>query len=153
MCAYMVVFLGEWPRPPVLVATTREADGRGLEKLFRGEHGTQAYIFRSRVVLGEIYLSGENKIILRFRSNACMTVKRIDGNGSQMRVRAPSLPPLYRQVAYVLGQMQHPATVPALGTVLADLAEHQMVRHEVRMRIGRSRFDGSGSRRLHAEST
>lgn len=35
------------------------------------------------------------------------------------------------QVAYVLGQMQHPATVNALGKVLADLNEHQMVRHEV----------------------
>lgn len=39
------------------------------------------------------------------------------------------------QVAYVLGQMQHPATVTALGTVLADLGEHQMVRHEVRLRF------------------
>lgn len=37
------------------------------------------------------------------------------------------------EVAYVLGQMQHPATVTALGTVLADLEEHQMVRHEVRI--------------------
>lgn len=37
------------------------------------------------------------------------------------------------EVAYVLGQMQHPATVSALGKVLADLEEHQMVRHEVRI--------------------
>lgn len=35
------------------------------------------------------------------------------------------------QVAYVLGQMQQPAAVKALGNVLADLNEHQMVRHEV----------------------
>lgn len=35
------------------------------------------------------------------------------------------------QVAYVLGQMQQPAAVNALGKVLADLNEHQMVRHEV----------------------
>ncbi|CBJ32165.1 conserved unknown protein [Ectocarpus siliculosus] len=40
------------------------------------------------------------------------------------------------EVAYVLGQMQHPATVPALGTVLADLAEHQMVRHEAAEALG-----------------
>lgn len=39
---------------------------------------------------------------------------------------------VFLQVAYVLGQMQHPATATALGTVLADLGEHQMVRHEVR---------------------
>ncbi|CAN0456887.1 unnamed protein product [Ectocarpus sp. 8 AP-2014] len=32
--------------------------------------------------------------------------------------------------------MQHPATVPALGTVLADLAEHQMVRHEAAEALG-----------------
>lgn len=40
------------------------------------------------------------------------------------------------QVAYVLGQMQHPATVPALGKVLSDLGEHQMVRHEAAEALG-----------------
>eukprot|EP00752_Nemacystus_decipiens_P016756 g14994.t1 len=40
------------------------------------------------------------------------------------------------EVAYVLGQMQHPATVTALGTVLADLGEHQMVRHEAAEALG-----------------
>lgn len=32
--------------------------------------------------------------------------------------------------------MQHPATVPALGKVLADLGEHQMVRHEAAEALG-----------------
>lgn len=32
--------------------------------------------------------------------------------------------------------MQHPATVPALGVVLADLGEHQMVRHEAAEALG-----------------
>ncbi|CAM9229126.1 unnamed protein product [Ascophyllum nodosum] len=40
------------------------------------------------------------------------------------------------EVAYVLGQMQHPATVKALGTVLADLNEHEMVRHEAAEALG-----------------
>ncbi|CAN0218193.1 unnamed protein product [Pylaiella littoralis] len=40
------------------------------------------------------------------------------------------------EVAYVLGQMQHPATVSALGKVLADLEEHQMVRHEAAEALG-----------------
>ncbi|CAM9456392.1 unnamed protein product [Scytosiphon promiscuus] len=40
------------------------------------------------------------------------------------------------EVAYVLGQMQHPATVTALGIVLADLGEHQMVRHEAAEALG-----------------
>jgi hypothetical protein len=35
------------------------------------------------------------------------------------------------QVAYVLGQMEHPASVPALADVLRDTSEHRMVRHEV----------------------
>lgn len=39
-------------------------------------------------------------------------------------------------MAYVLGQMQHPATVPALGKVLSDLSEHQMVRHEAAEALG-----------------
>lgn len=32
--------------------------------------------------------------------------------------------------------MQHPATVPALGSILADLREHQMVRHEAAEALG-----------------
>lgn len=45
--------------------------------------------------------------------------------------------PLFRhEVAYVMGQMQHPASVPALTAVLEDGAEHRMVRHEAAEALG-----------------
>jgi deoxyhypusine monooxygenase len=40
------------------------------------------------------------------------------------------------EVAYVMGQMQHPASVPSLKTVLEDEAEHRMVRHEAAEALG-----------------
>lgn len=45
--------------------------------------------------------------------------------------------PLFRhEVAYVMGQMQHPASVPALTAVLEDAGEHRMVRHEAAEALG-----------------
>lgn len=45
--------------------------------------------------------------------------------------------PLFRhEVAYVMGQMQNPATVPALRAVLQDESEHRMVRHEAAEALG-----------------
>jgi deoxyhypusine monooxygenase len=35
------------------------------------------------------------------------------------------------EIAYVLGQMEHPASIPALVQALSDESEHAMVRHEV----------------------
>lgn len=40
------------------------------------------------------------------------------------------------EVAYVLGQMAHIASVPALAAVLRDTAEHRMVRHEAAEALG-----------------
>ncbi|CAM9788570.1 unnamed protein product [Choristocarpus tenellus] len=42
--------------------------------------------------------------------------------------------------------MQHPATVPALGLVLADTEEHSMVRHEAAEALGG--IGGSEAERL-----
>ncbi|EWM26777.1 deoxyhypusine hydroxylase-like protein [Nannochloropsis gaditana] len=45
--------------------------------------------------------------------------------------------PLFRhEVAYVFGQMQNPASVPALKAVLEDGTEHRMVRHEAAEALG-----------------
>lgn len=45
--------------------------------------------------------------------------------------------PLFRhEVAYVMGQMQNPASVPSLKEVLEDEAEHRMVRHEAAEALG-----------------
>ncbi|GLE10560.1 hypothetical protein PINS_up022706 [Pythium insidiosum] len=40
------------------------------------------------------------------------------------------------EVAYVMGQMENPVTVPALKKVLMDHAEHRMVRHEAAEALG-----------------
>ncbi|KAG5191128.1 armadillo-type protein [Tribonema minus] len=40
------------------------------------------------------------------------------------------------EVAYVLGQMAHVASVPALSAVLKDTSEHRMVRHEAAEALG-----------------
>ena len=45
--------------------------------------------------------------------------------------------PLFRhEVAYVLGQLQHAASVPALKARTQDAAEHEMVRHEAAEALG-----------------
>ena len=45
--------------------------------------------------------------------------------------------PLFRhEVAYVLGQLQHKASVPALVARTKDEAEHEMVRHEAAEALG-----------------
>eukprot|EP00604_Paraphysomonas_vestita_P004214 CAMPEP_0174822442 /NCGR_PEP_ID=MMETSP1107-20130205/15768_1 /TAXON_ID=36770 /ORGANISM="Paraphysomonas vestita, Strain GFlagA" /LENGTH=248 /DNA_ID=CAMNT_0016041315 /DNA_START=39 /DNA_END=781 /DNA_ORIENTATION=+ len=40
------------------------------------------------------------------------------------------------EIAYVLGQMQRPVTVPGLSIVLNNLNEHEMVRHEAAESLG-----------------
>ena len=40
------------------------------------------------------------------------------------------------EIAYVLGQMEKPVTVPALSRVLMDTSEHRMVRHECAESLG-----------------
>ena len=42
----------------------------------------------------------------------------------------------WRQVAYVLGQMQNKAASTALVRVLKDVVEHPMVRHEAAEALG-----------------
>jgi deoxyhypusine monooxygenase len=43
---------------------------------------------------------------------------------------------LKHEVAYVMGQMQHPASAAVLSGVLQDTAEHAMVRHEAAEALG-----------------
>jgi deoxyhypusine monooxygenase len=40
------------------------------------------------------------------------------------------------EIAYVMGQMENPATVPSLKKVLMDHTEHKMVRHEAAEALG-----------------
>lgn len=56
-----------------------------------------------------------------------------DGDGSH---NVPRRALLKHEVAYVLGQMQDPGSVPALVACLADGGEHAMVRHEAAEALG-----------------
>jgi len=47
------------------------------------------------------------------------------------------------EVAYVLGQIQHPACIPALTERLTDQKEHAMVRHEAAEALGSINEDES----------
>ena len=55
-----------------------------------------------------------------------------------------STSPVFRhEIAYVLGQMAHPAALPCLQSLLADRSEHAMVRHEAAEAIGSIAEDDS----------
>lgn len=54
--------------------------------------------------------------------------------GTALRCTQSAL--LKHEIAYVLGQLQDPASVPALETSLADASEHAMVRHEAAEALG-----------------
>ena len=77
---------------------------------------------------------------LPWRRRCCRPVPLLRGR----RPRAPctrdglrDASPLFRhEVAYVLGQLAHPASAPALMRTVADDAEHEMVRHEAAESLG-----------------
>ncbi|KAG9068600.1 hypothetical protein KI688_010876 [Linnemannia hyalina] len=87
--------------------------------------------------LREIYLNQKLPLFERYRAmfalrNQCTTESVLalaDGFDD------PSA--LFRhEIAYVFGQMQHPAAVPSLITVLSKLGEANMVRHEAAEALG-----------------
>lgn len=63
-------------------------------------------------------------------------------NGSKAAVLAlcaglKDASPLFRhEIAYVLGQLQHAASIPALRESVANASEHEMVRHEAAEALG-----------------
>lgn len=65
-------------------------------------------------------------------------------------VEDTSSPLLRHEVAFVLGQLQHPSSIPALEESLARLDEHAMVRHESAEALGA--IEGSSEDWLKIES-
>jgi deoxyhypusine monooxygenase len=57
---------------------------------------------------------------------------------------------LRHEVAYVLGQMQHPAAIDPLAESLRRTAEHSMVRHEAAEALGAIEGDGAEMERCFA---
>lgn len=73
------------------------------------------------------------------RYRAMFTLRDMDSDASALALVTgfADESELFRhEVAYVLGQMQRPVTVPGLTKVLADTKEHRMVRHEAAEALG-----------------
>jgi len=92
---------------------------------------------RSLAELKSTYLNTSLSLFERYRA---MFALREIGTAEAVEIMCEGLfdkSALFRhEVAYVLGQLQHPAAAPALTKVLAENAEHAMVRHEAAEALG-----------------
>jgi deoxyhypusine monooxygenase len=94
--------------------------------------------------LGDILCDAENSIFDRYR--AMFSLRNRGGEDSVLQlcralISDNSSALLRHEVAYVLGQLQHTASVSALEESLRRKEEHQMVRHESAEALGA--IDGS----------
>ena len=98
-----------------------------------------AHASKTDVELGDILCDAKLTIFDRYR--AMFSLRNRGGEDAVLQLcRGLSLDDssalLRHEVAYVLGQLQHPASVPALEESLRKLDEHQMVRHESAEALG-----------------
>lgn len=95
--------------------------------------------FKSAVELGDILCDADLAIFERYRA---MFSLRNKGGAECVKQLCRALttdtssPLLRHEVAYVLGQMQHPDSVDALEVSLRRCDEHEMVRHESAEALG-----------------
>jgi deoxyhypusine monooxygenase len=85
----------------------------------------------------EILLDSSVSLFDRYR--AMFTLRDMNSNEAALALVdgfADSSALFRHEVAYVLGQMQRPVTVPGLSAVLNNLTEHEMVRHEAAESLG-----------------
>jgi deoxyhypusine monooxygenase len=89
--------------------------------------------------LGDLLLNESENLIERYR--AMFSLRNRGGNEAVLElcralVDDKSSPLLRHEVAFVLGQLQHPSSIHALETSLANVNEHVMVRHESAEALG-----------------
>jgi deoxyhypusine monooxygenase len=89
--------------------------------------------------LGDILCNADLPLFERYR--AMFSLRNRGGEASVLQLcraltQDTSSPLLRHEVAYVLGQMQHPASVEALEEALKRRDEHVMVRHESAEALG-----------------
>ena len=97
------------------------------------------HVFRPLTVvdLREILMDPSKSLFERYR--AMFSLRNINTDASAMAIADSFVDTsaLFRhEVAYVLGQMQRPVTIPPLTTVLQNHTEHKMVRHEAAEALG-----------------
>jgi deoxyhypusine monooxygenase len=86
------------------------------------------------IKLGEFLKNENNPLKARFR--ALFTLRNIKTPSAIQQIGLVFSDPsalLKHELAYCLGQMQSEAAVPILSSVLSNLEEHPMVRHEAGM--------------------
>jgi deoxyhypusine monooxygenase len=98
-----------------------------------------AHVDKSFEELGEILCDADQAIFERYR--AMFSLRNRGGDAAVLQLcRAlttdTSSALLRHEVAYVLGQMQHPSSVEALAESLRRTDEHKMVRHESAEALG-----------------
>lgn len=98
-----------------------------------------AHLNLSDEELGDILCNDSLPIFERYR--AMFSLRNRGGEGSVKQlcralVKDESSALLRHEVAYVLGQMQHPASIEALEESLRRQDEHEMVRHESAEALG-----------------
>jgi deoxyhypusine monooxygenase len=98
-----------------------------------------AHVDKSFEELGDILCDADQSIFERYR--AMFSLRNRGGEAAVLQLcRAlttdKSSPLLRHEVAYVLGQMQHPSSVEALEESLRRPDEHKMVRHESAEALG-----------------
>ena len=98
-----------------------------------------AHASKTDVELGDILCDANLSIFDRYR--AMFSLRNRGGEDAVLQLcrglsSDDSSALLRHEVAYVLGQLQHPVSVPALEESLRKLDEHQMVRHESAEALG-----------------
>jgi len=98
-----------------------------------------AHATKTAEELGDILCNPELSIFDRYR--AMFSLRNRGGEDSVLQLcrslsSDASSALLRHEISYVLGQLQHPASVPALEESLRKLEEHQMVRHESAEALG-----------------
>jgi deoxyhypusine monooxygenase len=89
--------------------------------------------------LGNLLLDDSEELVERYR--AMFSLRNRGGKHAVIElcralVEDKSSPLLRHEVAFVLGQLQHPSSINALETSLANPQEHVMVRHESAEALG-----------------
>jgi len=88
--------------------------------------------------LKETFLDANQSLFLRYRAMFALRNKQTERSVLALVEGLNDDSALFKhEVCYVLGQMAHPAAVPALTKILRKKDEHAMVRHEAAEALGK----------------
>ena len=92
---------------------------------------------RSLAELEQAMMDKNSALFMRYRAMFSLRNLKSDEAALALTKGFQDTSALFRhEVAYVLGQVMRPVTVPALTTVLENIQEHRMVRHEAAEALG-----------------